>query len=137
MSEIFDSTAAKQAAESSGKTISACGTSVKDKLLKRANEDPVKTFLIVLAGSTLTGFLVGYCIFRMEAESRRQRLIEDWIEEVTNWIREHSLNIAAPVRGGLEAARTAVQEVSRSGQQVRGRLQPFFKKQKRSFLNFL
>jgi hypothetical protein len=135
MSEDFDSTTLKPAAASSGKTISAFGTRVKEKLLAQAQQDPAKTLLIVFAGSTLTGLLVGYCIFRSEAESTRRRLIEDWMQELTNWIREHGRNIAAPVKGGLEAARTAVEEVSRSGAQARGRLQPFFEKQKRPFLN--
>jgi hypothetical protein len=135
MSEDFDSTTLKPAAESSVKKISAFGTRVKEKLLTRAQQDPAKTFLIVLAGSTLTGLLLGYCIFRSEAESKRRRLIEDWMQDVTNWIREQGRSIAAPVKGGLEAARTAVEEVSRSGAQARGRLQPFFEKRKRPFLN--
>ncbi|HYY29779.1 MAG TPA: hypothetical protein VE860_17690 [Chthoniobacterales bacterium] len=129
MSDVLDSTGA----ESSGKTSSACGTEVKEKLLTQARQEPAKLILMVLAGSTLTGLLIGYFIFRMEAESRRQRLIEDWMQDVTDWIREHGRSIAAPVKGGLEAARTAVEEVSRSGAQARARLQPlFFGKRKRS-----
>jgi hypothetical protein len=135
MSEVFDSTAQKPAGESSGKTISACGTTPKENLLTQAKREPAKTFLIVLAGSILTGLLLGYCLFLRQAQSKRQRLIEDWMEEVTNWIREHGRNIAAPVKGGLEAARTAVEEVSHCGANARGDLRPFFKKQKRSFLN--
>jgi hypothetical protein len=135
MSEIFDSTAQKPAGESSGKTISACGTTLKEKLLTQAKQEPAIAFLIVLAGSMMTGLLLGYFIFHNQAESRRQRLMEDWMDEVTNWIREHSRDIAAPVKGRLEAARTAVEEVTRRGAQARGRLQAALKKEKRSFLN--
>jgi hypothetical protein len=91
--------------------------------------------LIILAGSILTSFLLGYSISRMEEESRWHRLIEDWIQEMTNWIWEHGRKIAAPIEGGLEATKSAVEEVSRSAAHARGNLQPFFEKQKRSFLN--
>ena len=63
------------------------------------------------------------------------RLIEDWIQEMTNWIWEHGRKIAAPIEGGLEATKSAVEEVSRSAAHARVNLQPFFEKQKRSFLN--
>ena len=67
-----------------------------------------------------------------EAESRRQRLMEDWMQEVANWIREHGRKIAAPIKGGLEATKSAVEEASHSGAR---HVYPFFNKQKRSFLN--
>jgi hypothetical protein len=62
-------------------------------------------------------------------------LIEGWMQEITNWIREHGRMIAAPIKGGLEATKSAVEEVSRSAAHARVNLQPFFEKQKRSFLN--
>ena len=136
MSEIFGPTAQEPAAESSRKTISAFGTRAKEKLLAQVKQEPAKTFLIILAGSILTSFLLGYSISRMEEESRWHRLIEDWIQEMTNWIWEHGRKIAAPIEGGgLEATKSAVEEVSRSAARARGNLQPLFEKQKRSFLN--
>ena len=131
MSETFDPTA-QSAAESATTAASAFGTQTKEKLLTQAKKEPAKTFLIVLTGSMLTGLLVGYCIARAEAESRRQRLIEDWMREVTDWIREHGSKV---VKGGVEATKSAIEEVSRSGERARGHLQPFFEKQKRSVLN--
>ena len=136
MSEMFDSTAQEPAAESSGKTSSAFATRAKEKLLTQVKQEPVKTLLIILVGSILTSFLLGYCISRMEEESRRQRLIEGWMQEMTNWIREHGRMIAAPIKGGPEATRSAVEEVSRSGARARGNLHPFFQKQKRTFIKF-
>jgi len=135
MSEIFDPTSQEPAVESSRKTISAFGTRAKEQLLAQVKQEPAKTFLIILAGSILTSFLVGYCISRMEEESRRHRLIEDRMQEMTNWIREHGRKIAAPIKGGLEATKSAVEEVSHSGARARGNMQPFFEKQRRSFLN--
>jgi len=134
MNEIFDPTT-QSAAESAKRTVSAFGTRAKEKLLTQVKQEPAKTFLIILAGSMLTSFLLGYCLSRVEEESRRQRLIEDWMREVTNWIGEHGRKAVAPIKGGLEATKSALEEVSRSGQRARGHLQPFFEKQKRSFLN--
>jgi hypothetical protein len=136
MSEIFDSTAREPAAESSRKASSAFAIRAKEKLLTQVKQEPVKTLLIVLAGSILTSFLLGYCISRMEEESRRQRLVEGWMEEMTNWMRERGRMIAAPIKGGVEATRSAVEEVSRSGARARAHLHSYFQKQKRTFLNF-
>jgi hypothetical protein len=134
MSEIFDPTA-QPAVESVRKTASAFGSRAKEQLLAKVKKEPVKTFSIVLVGSILSSFLIGFCIARIERESRRQRLIEDWMRQVTNWIGEHGWKVVAPVRGGLEATKSAIEEVSRSGERARGQIQPFFEKHKRSFLN--
>jgi hypothetical protein len=130
MSEIFE-----PAAESSTKKASASVVRAKGMLLAQVRQEPVKTFSIVLAGSILVSVLVGYCISRMEEGSRRQRLMEDWMGEVTNWIRQHGRKIAAPIKGGLEATKSAVEEASHSGTGVGRYVHPFFKKQRRTFLN--
>ena len=134
MSEILDPTV-QPPVESARKTAAAFGTRAKERLLTQVKKEPAKTFLIVLAGSIVTIFLVGFCLSRVEQESRRQRLIEDWMRQVTNWIGDHGRKAVAPVRGGLEATRSALEEVSRSGERARGQIQPFFEKQKRAFLN--
>jgi hypothetical protein len=61
--------------------------------------------------------------------------VEDWMQEVTNWIRQHGRKIAVPIKGGLEATKSAVEEASHSGVRIGRRAHPFFKKQKRPFLN--
>ena len=94
MSEIFEPTP-----ESSTKKAYASGVRAKERLLAQVRQEPVKTFSIIIAGSILVSLLLGYCISRMEEESRRQRLMEDWMQEVANWIREHGWKIAAPIRG--------------------------------------
>jgi hypothetical protein len=127
MSEIFEPTA-----EFSTKKVSVSGVRAKERLLAQVRQEPVKTFSIIIAGSILVSLLLGYCISRMEERSRRQRLMEDWVQEVANWIREHGQKIAAPIKGGLEATKSAVEEVSHSDA---WHVYPFFKKQKRSFLN--
>jgi hypothetical protein len=121
MNEIFE-----PAAESSTKKASASGVRAKERLLAQIRREPVKTFSIILAGSTVVSLLLGYCI---------SRLVEDWMQEVTNWIRQHGRKIAAPIKGGLEATKSAVEEASHSGAGIGRRAHPFFKKQKRSFLN--
>lgn len=74
MSEIFDSTAQEPGAESSGKTSCVFGTRAKEKLLTQVRQEPVKTLLIVLAGSILTSFLLGYCVSRLEEGSQAAAL---------------------------------------------------------------
>jgi hypothetical protein len=71
----------------------------------------------------------------MEEESRRQRLMEDWMREAMNWVRQNGRKIATPIKEGLEATKSAVEEVSHSGARISRQARPFFKQQKRSFLN--
>jgi hypothetical protein len=135
MSEYIHPTTPEPAAESLQKTVSAFGARTKGKLETQIREDPARTISIIVAGSLVVGFLLGYCLSRMEEENWRDRLVEDRLREITNWIRRQGRNISAPIKEGLEATRSAVEEVSQSGARVGRQLQPFFSKQKRSFLN--
>jgi hypothetical protein len=56
------------------------------------------------------------------------------MQEVTNWIRGHGEKMAAPIRGGLAATKSAVEDISNSSAKAGRQLHPFFEKQKRSFL---
>src|SRR5271155_4042261 len=98
MSETYE-----PAVESSGKTISAFGARAKERLLRQVRQEPAKTFSIILAGSILLSALVGYGISRMEERSKRQRFVEEWVREVTQWIGRHGRNLADPIKGSLEA----------------------------------
>jgi hypothetical protein len=130
MSEIYE-----PPLESSKKRISAFGVRAKERLLTQVRQEPVKTFSIILAGSILLSVLVGYGISRMEEESKRQRFVEDWMREVTKWIGRHGRNIGDPIRGSLEATKSAVEEFSNSSARVGRHLHPFLEKQKHAFLN--
>ena len=135
MSENIDPTTPGQHAESLQKTVSAFGARTKEKLETQVRQDPARTISIMVAGSIVTGFVLGYCLSRMEEENRRDRLVEDGLQEVTNWIRQQGRYIAAPIKEGLEATKSAVEEVSQSGARVGRHLKPFFEKQKRPFRN--
>lgn len=135
MSESNDPITPEPAAESLQKTVSAFGARTKARLEEQVRQDPARTISIIVAGSMVAGFVLGYCLSRMEEENRRDRLVEDGLQEVTNWIRQQGRNIAAPIKEGLEATKSAVEEVSQSGARVGRHLKPFFEKQKRSFLN--
>ncbi len=130
MNENLESTV-----RSSKKMVSTCGSEAKERLLTQVREEPLKTLSIVLAGSIVISVLVGYGISRMEKNSRRERLIEEWMREVTNWIGQNGRKIAAPIKEGLEATKSAVGEASQASARAGRQLQPFFEKQKRSFLN--
>ena len=119
-------------AESLRKTVTDLGAQAKEKITAQVQREPAKTFLIILAGSILISVLVGYRLSRMEEESKRQRMVEDWMREVTDWIRQNSRKIATPLRESLEAGKSAVEDVSNAGAR---RWLPFLEKQKRSFFN--
>jgi hypothetical protein len=130
MNENFESTV-----ESVRKVVPTFGAPAKEKLLAQVREEPAKTLSIVLAGSVVLSVLLGYCISRMEKNSKQERLVENWMREVTNWIGQHGRKIAVPIKEGLEATRAAVEEAADSSASAGRQLKPFFKKQKRSFLN--
>ncbi len=130
MNEIFE-----PAVDSSTKTVSALGTKAKQRLLTQVRQKPNMTFSAILAGSILFSVLLGYRISRMQEESKRQRLMEDWMRELMKWIRQNGRKIADPIKGGLEATKSAVEEVSHSSARAGRQVQPFFEQQKRSFLN--
>jgi hypothetical protein len=130
MNENFESTV-----ESSRKMVSDFGTQAKERLLTQVRAEPAKTLSIVLAGSVVLSMLLGYCLSRMEKNSRRERLVEDWMREVSNWIGQNGRKIAVPIKEGLEATRSAVEEVAQSSARAGREVRPFFKKQKRSLLN--
>jgi hypothetical protein len=127
MNEVFD-----QQADTFKKTVSEFGVQATDRLSAQLKRDPAKTLAIILAGAVLVSVAVGYRISRMEHESRRQRLFEDWMKEVTDWIRDSGRKIANPLHEGVEATKSAVADVSNS---TAKQWLPFFEKQKRSFLN--
>jgi hypothetical protein len=130
MNENFESTV-----ESSRKTVSDFGTQAKERLLTQVREEPAKTLSIVLAGAVVLSVLLGYCLSRMEKTSKRERLVEDWMREATDWINQNGRKIAAPIKEGLEATKSAVEGAAQSSARAGRQMQPFFEKQKRSFLN--
>src|SRR5271155_1938583 len=109
MNENFESTV-----ESSRKMASDFGTQAKEKLLTQVRAEPAKTLSIVLAGSVVLSVLLGYCLSRMEKNSRRERLVENWMREVTNWIGDNGRKIAIPIKEGLEATKSAVEGAAQS-----------------------
>jgi hypothetical protein len=127
MNEVFEPTVG-----SLRKTVTELGTQAKERFSAQVQREPAKTFSIILGGAILVSILVGYRISRMEEESRRDRFVEDWMREVTNWITRNGRKIADPIHGSLDATKSAVQDVSNST--VRHWL-PFLEKQKRSLFN--
>jgi hypothetical protein len=128
MNEIFEP------AVNSTKSVSALGARAKERLLTQVRQKPGKTISMILTGSILLSLLLGYGISRMQEESKRQRLMEDWMQEVMKWIKQNSRKIADPIKEGLEATKSAVEEVSNSGARVGRQIHPYIQKQKRSFL---
>jgi hypothetical protein len=135
MSEYVNPTAPDSRADSLQKTIAEFGAQAKEKLVTRFKQDPARAISVIVAGSILSGFLLGYCLSRMEEENRRHRVIEDGLQELVNWFRQRGNAIAVPIKEGLEATKSAVEDVSQSGARIGRHFPPLFGKQKRSFLN--
>jgi hypothetical protein len=127
MNEVFDPTV-----ESFRKSVAELGTQAKERFSAQVKRDPAKTLSVLLGGAILVSVLVGYGISRMEEESRRDCLMEDWVREVTNWIRRNGRKITDPIQDGLGASKSAVEDATSS---TARRWLPFLEKQKRSFLN--
>jgi len=127
MNEVFEPTAG-----SLKKTVTELGTQAKERFSAQVKREPAKTFSIILGVAILISILVGYRISRMEEESKRDRFVEDWMREMTNWIRRNGRKIAEPIQGGLDATKSAVEDVSNS---TARHWLPFLEKQKRSLLN--
>ena len=94
MKEILES------AVDSTKKASALGERAKQRLLTHVKQEPARTFSIILAGSVLVSLLIGFQISRMGEESRRQRLLEDGMREVMNWIRLNGEKDSGSAQGG-------------------------------------
>jgi hypothetical protein len=127
MNEVFE-----QKTDTLKKTVSEFGAQASEKLSAQLKRDPARTWALILAGSVLVSVAIGYRISQVEHESRRQRLFEDWMKEVTDWIRHNGRKIAGPLHDSVEATKSAVGDVSHS---TAKQWIPFFEKQKRSFLN--
>ena len=78
MSEIFEPTP-----ESSTKKAYASGVRAKRKAIGTGTTRTGQDVLNITRGSILRSVLIGYSLSRMEDESRRQRLMEDWMQEAT------------------------------------------------------
>src|SRR5262245_56105351 len=111
--------------------------SAESSTMRILQERPAETSLIILTVSVVTSFLLGYCISHMQKESKQRRSIEDSVQELANWIREHSQKIADPVKAGFEVTKSAFEGASDSGVRFGRRFRPFFAKKKHSFLNLL
>jgi hypothetical protein len=118
--------------ESFRKSVAEFGTQAKEKFSAQVQREPAKTLSVLIGGAILVCVLVGYGISRMEEESRRDRLMEDWMREATEWIRRNGRKIADPIHDGLDATRSAVEDVKKSSART---WLPFLEKQKRSFFN--
>jgi hypothetical protein len=138
MNEAYDSIAQQQPATGSSATSKAVDivNRTKESVLAGAKEKPAVFLSGAFVATIILSLLIGYWRGRVEEASRRQRIFEQLIPELTKWMKQHGSRLYEPIREGIETTKSAAEEVSRSGANLQRYLRPMIRKQKRKFANF-
>ena len=107
----------------------------KENVLATTRQQPALVLSGAFVATILIAVLLGYWRGRVEEASKRQRLFEQLIPEFTKWMRQHGRRFADPIKEGIEATKSAVEDVSRSGVNLQRYIWPIVEKQKRRFSN--
>jgi hypothetical protein len=109
------------------------GTIAINKLKRRIQNN----FPTILLGSLIISFLVGYFISERYEAQKREQWAELLFRQVKEWLSERGRKAAVPLKGGLEYARSAAEEVSTIGAQYGRRLNPFYREPRRRFFGII
>jgi hypothetical protein len=107
----------------------------KENMLATTRQQPAVALSGAFVATILIAVLLGYWRGRAEEASKRQRFFEQLIPELTKWMRQHGRRFADPIKEGIEATKSAVEDVSRSGVKLQRHIWPIVEKQKRRFSN--
>ena len=136
MNEAYDSIAQQPATGSSptNKAVDIVNRT-RESVLAGAKEKPGVILSGALVATIILSVLIGYWRGRVEEASRRQRIFEQLIPELTRWMKQYGRRMYEPIREGIETTRSAAEEVTRSGANLQRYLRPIINKQKRRFAN--
>jgi hypothetical protein len=130
MNETFDSSAESCSSESHpsnrnrdevASAMGSCKENLKDNLF------------IVLFGSVVISFLVGYFIAQQQEAKKREQMAEILFRQVKDWLAERGKKTAGSVEQGLEYAHSAAGK----GAEYSRRLNPFYRERRRRFFGIL
>jgi hypothetical protein len=133
MNEAFDPVAHKPAADSPTNKAVDIVNRARESVLTTTKQRPAVVLSGAFVATVLIGLLLGYWMGRVEEASKRQHLLEQLIPEFTKWMKQRGRLLAEPIKEGIEATKSAVEDVSRSGANLQRYIRPIVDKQKRRF----
>jgi hypothetical protein len=135
MNEAFDPLAHQPAAGLPANRAVDLVNRAKENALATTRQQPALVLSGAFVATILIAVLLGYWRGRVEEASKRQRLFQQLIPEFTKWMRQYGRRFADPIQEGIEATKSAVEDVSRSGVNLQRHILPIVEKQKRRFSN--
>ena len=135
MNEAFDPLAHQPATDLPANKAVDLVNRAKENVLATTRQQPALVLSGAFVATILIAVLHGYWRGRVEEASKRQRLFEQLIPYFTKWGKQHGRRLADPIKEGIEATKSAVEDVSRSGVNLQRYIWPIVEKQKRRFSN--
>ena len=103
------------------------------EVIHKARDYFCDNFLAIFIGSVGIGFLLGYLVFRQREAARREQWAENLSRQIKDWLNEQGRRAAAPLKEGLDYARSASEQVATKGVECSRHLNPFYHEAKRRF----
>jgi hypothetical protein len=92
---------------------------------------------IVLVGSVVISFLVGYFISQQQEARKRDQWAEILFRQAKHWVTDRGRKTANSVEQGLEYARSAAEEAADRGADYSRRLNPFHRERRHRLFGIL
>jgi hypothetical protein len=92
---------------------------------------------IILVGSVVLSFMLGYYIAQQQETAKREKWAEILFRQAKSWLTESGRKAASAVEHGRDYARSAVEQASGTGAEYSRRLNPFHRELPRRFFGLL
>ena len=102
-------------------------------LIHKSREICRDNFLAIFVGAVLISFLLGYLFSRQREAAHREQWAENLSRQIKDWLNEQGRRAAAPLKEGLDYARSAAEQASSKGVKYGRHLNPFYHEAKRRF----
>jgi len=94
-------------------------------------------WLIVLLGSIVVSFLLGYLLSQEQEAKKQEQWAEILFRQIKNWLAERGRETVGSVEEGLEQARLAAKQAVHQGAKYSRQLNPFQKHARRRYFGIL